>query len=363
MEVFLTYQALPATGFVRLSSILAPTGRYPSPRARGGPASGPAASPSHQSLAGGSPSGASRTFARSLSGGWHGVPPRSRLPLSRRRQRGSVSRWDGRRLARSLSGCSYAKQTLAMRAEGKHVVCLLACGPRAAIAAAMGLPKNYRALQVQSFQRRARNRRLGQGRARSRDDGGSLPPHQGDRHANSRYLAFHGSQVELVRRKGVPGHDSPGCARARRGGRRSAGSRNRPDRVGSALTFLANRGSDGSVGKAETEACKLTLGRLGGGGVWLTPVDQINDQLAVAEGIETALSVLQITGLPTVAALSASGMRGFRWPAQVRRLWIAADNDRAGLEAALVLRGRALRASVRASIKSRPTEKMTSTTC
>lgn len=38
---------------------------------------------------------------------------------------------------------------------------------------------------------------------------------------------------------------------------------------GAHCTFLANRGSDGSIGKAETEACKLTLGRLRGGGVWL----------------------------------------------------------------------------------------------
>ena len=81
------------------------------------------------------------------------------------------------------------------------------------------------------------------------------------------------------------------------------------------------------------------------------PVEEIGEQLAVAEGIETALSVIQITNLPTVAALSAAGMRSLRWPPQVRRLWIAADNDEAGLKAAEVLLGRALRAGLQAHIK------------
>ncbi len=103
--------------------------------------------------------------------------------------------------------------------------------------------------------------------------------------------------------------------------------------------------------KAAIEACKLTLGQLRHGGVWLTPIQKINEQLTVAEGIETALSVMQITNLPTVAALSAAGMRSLRWPHQVRRLWIAADNDEAGLKAAEVLLGRALRAGVQAHIK------------
>ena len=59
----------------------------------------------------------------------------------------------------------------------------------------------------------------------------------------------------------------------------------------------------------------------------------------------------QITRLPTVAALSASGMRAFRWPPQVRRLWIAADNDEVGLQAAEQLLSRALAAGLQAQIK------------
>jgi hypothetical protein len=117
------------------------------------------------------------------------------------------------------------------------------------------------------------------------------------------------------------------------------------------FTFLQGGGFDVPVRKATTDACKLTLGQLRHGGVWLTPVNEINEQLAVAEGIETALSVQQITNVPTVAALSAAGMRSLRWLPQVRHLWIAADNGEVGRGAAEALLARALRAGLQAHIK------------
>jgi hypothetical protein len=121
--------------------------------------------------------------------------------------------------------------------------------------------------------------------------------------------------------------------------------------AGAHFTFLQGGGPDGPVVKAATDASKLSLGQLRYGGVWLAPIETIGEQLAVAEGIETALSVMQITKLPTVAAVSAAGMRSLRWPPQVRRLWIAADNDEAGLKAAEVLLERALHAGLQARIK------------
>jgi putative DNA primase/helicase len=121
--------------------------------------------------------------------------------------------------------------------------------------------------------------------------------------------------------------------------------------AGAHFTFLQGGGAKGPVRKAATDACKLTLGQLRYGGVWLMPVNEINEQLAIAEGIETALSVQQITNLPTVAALSAAGMRSLRWLPQVRHLWIAADNDEVGRGAAEALLARALYAGLRAQIK------------
>jgi hypothetical protein len=117
------------------------------------------------------------------------------------------------------------------------------------------------------------------------------------------------------------------------------------------LTFLESHANAPSVQKAATESNKLSLGQLRHGGVWLKPIEQICGDLAVAEGIETALSVMQITGLPTVATLSAAGMHTFRWPPQIQRLWIAADNDEAGMKAAKALLARALCAGIQADIK------------
>jgi len=117
------------------------------------------------------------------------------------------------------------------------------------------------------------------------------------------------------------------------------------------VTFLERSAGATGFQKAATESSKLSLGQLRHGGVWLTPIEQICGDLAVAEGIETALSVMQITGLPTVATLSAAGMHTFLWPPPIRRLWIAADNDEAGMKAAKALLARALCAGIQADIK------------
>jgi phage/plasmid primase-like uncharacterized protein len=65
-------------------------------------------------------------------------------------------------------------------------------------------------------------------------------------------------------------------------------------------------------------------------------------ELGVAEGIETALAVQAMTGLPVWASVSATLLQGFRPPAGTRRLSIWADKDRsgAGERAASVLRQR-----------------------
>jgi phage/plasmid primase-like uncharacterized protein len=64
--------------------------------------------------------------------------------------------------------------------------------------------------------------------------------------------------------------------------------------------------------------------------------------LGLAEGLETALAVQALTGMPVWSCLSASLMQGFRPPPPVRRLVIWADRDRsgAGEAAAAALRDR-----------------------
>ena len=106
---------------------------------------------------------------------------------------------------------------------------------------------------------------------------------------------------------------------------------------------------DGS-GKADITPAKMMLGRTAGGGVRLSHGD---GPLVVAEGIETALSLLSGTwggalgdvlgSSPTVvAALSTSGMRGLILPPEPECLLVASDGDEPGREAARDLGLRAM---------------------
>jgi putative DNA primase/helicase len=93
-------------------------------------------------------------------------------------------------------------------------------------------------------------------------------------------------------------------------------------------TFLKPNGS----GKAPVPRQKMMLGPCQEGAVWLS---KLGDRLCVAEGIESALSVLQATGRPTWAALSTSGLRALNLPDKVTKVTICADADEPGEEAAV----------------------------
>lgn len=104
-------------------------------------------------------------------------------------------------------------------------------------------------------------------------------------------------------------------------------------------TFLR---ADGS-GKADIDPAKAMLGATAGGAVRLSDT---TGRLVVAEGIETALSLLcgLLDGPATVwAGLSTSGLRGLRLPAFPGRLTIAPDGDKPGCAAAYALAERATR--------------------
>jgi hypothetical protein len=99
-------------------------------------------------------------------------------------------------------------------------------------------------------------------------------------------------------------------------------------------TFLK---ADGT-GKADVPKPKMMLG--GSGIIQLADLHDIGTGLALAEGLETALSVMQVLGWgPVWAAGSAGGIRSFPFlPATT--LNIFTDPDKAGLEAARDCRDR-----------------------
>ena len=102
-----------------------------------------------------------------------------------------------------------------------------------------------------------------------------------------------------------------------------------PDRslIGVHRTYLTMDGTN----KAPVSSAKMMLGRCAGGAVRLA---RANGRLAVCEGIETALSVQQETGIPTWAALSAPGMTALILPPDIRDVTLAPDGDEAGERAA-----------------------------
>lgn len=103
------------------------------------------------------------------------------------------------------------------------------------------------------------------------------------------------------------------------------GATNTP--VGIHRTYLA----PGGAGKAQVSPAKMMLGRCRGGAVRLAPADH---EVLIGEGIETTLSVMQVTGKPGWAALSTSGLTALRLPDHLTEITILADGDPPGRDAA-----------------------------
>jgi putative DNA primase/helicase len=104
-----------------------------------------------------------------------------------------------------------------------------------------------------------------------------------------------------------------------------------PDRkiTGVHRTFITPAGQ-----KTTHEEVKFSLGSISGGAIRLAAAAE---EMAIAEGLETSLSYMQISGIATWASLSTSGMRSLILPPLpfARIVHIAADNDQPGQESAL----------------------------
>jgi hypothetical protein len=105
--------------------------------------------------------------------------------------------------------------------------------------------------------------------------------------------------------------------------------------TGVSRTWLDPRGT----GKAPISTPRRAMGHLLGHGVRFGMAD---DVMAVGEGVETILSLRQVTPiLPMVAALSANHLAALELPDTLRRLYLVRDDDPAGHAAVETLGSRA----------------------
>ena len=101
-------------------------------------------------------------------------------------------------------------------------------------------------------------------------------------------------------------------------------------------------------GKADLPEPRKALGELRGHGVRFGIPSVV---LAAGEGIETMLALRSVLlHLPSVAALSAAHLGALRLPDGLKRLYIACDNDRSGLDAGLALAARAISQGIAARL-------------
>lgn len=88
-----------------------------------------------------------------------------------------------------------------------------------------------------------------------------------------------------------------------------------------------------ATGKADVRPAKMTLGPKQGGVIRLWPDDMVTGGLAVAEGIETSLSIAR-TFTPVWCLIDAGNLAAFPVLAGIECLVIGADHDPAGIKAA-----------------------------
>jgi hypothetical protein len=115
--------------------------------------------------------------------------------------------------------------------------------------------------------------------------------------------------------------------------------------TGAHRTWLDPDGfNERTLGKAPIETPRRAMGDLQGNAVRF---DVANDVMAAGEGIETMLSLRCVfPTMPMVAALSAAHLSTILFPATLRRLYIARDDDPAGDRATTTLVGRAEEAGI-----------------
>jgi putative DNA primase/helicase len=133
--------------------------------------------------------------------------------------------------------------------------------------------------------------------------------------------------AEYLERRGIPFHP-PLSVRCQRGRPAMIVAVQRPDGkiIAVQQTWLTNDGQ-----KALVSPPRITTGSLDSGAVRLGPAAEV---MGVAEGVETALSAMQLTGMPVWASLGSKRLHKVWLPPHVGEVHIFGDNDTSGRDAA-----------------------------
>jgi putative DNA primase/helicase len=103
--------------------------------------------------------------------------------------------------------------------------------------------------------------------------------------------------------------------------------------------------------KAPVSVPRITTGALGYAAVRLAPAAPV---LGLAEGVETALSAMQLHGVPCWAVLGGQRLARIALPPEVREVHLFADNDDAGRSAAEAASKRYLSDGLRVQVRAPP---------
>ncbi|WP_165792251.1 DUF7146 domain-containing protein [Thalassospira lohafexi] len=97
-------------------------------------------------------------------------------------------------------------------------------------------------------------------------------------------------------------------------------------------TYLEQNDKGGWI-KARVNSAKMVLGAIDGGAIRMGPL--AGETLALAEGVEDALALAEMTGGPVWSVISASNFATVKLPNEISGLIIGSDADKAGDKAAV----------------------------
>jgi hypothetical protein len=96
-------------------------------------------------------------------------------------------------------------------------------------------------------------------------------------------------------------------------------------------TAITHEGKKAFHSIGDRQECRMALGPISGGAI---KIGKPTDTLGIGEGLESTLSLRAfIPNLPVWSLVSANGVSGFPVIDEIKTLWVAEDNDKAGRQA------------------------------